>query len=261
VLSGAAEVLAGVAHLQEGLKGEAAFDAFGQKVLDPVLAKVGWDAKPGEDQNVTLLRGALLESLSMLDDKAVIAEADRRFETYVKDRNSLSPDLRRSVLAIVASNATPQIWDQLHSMAKAAKSQMESSELYSMLGLARDPKLVQRALDLSLTDELPVTTRPLTIGAAAYGYHPEMAFDFAVANLDKVNSWLEPDSRNEFEARLAGQSMERSMIQKLKDYADAHVPPTAHASVDKALGQIAYYAGVREKMLPDVDAWLAKNGY
>jgi len=255
VLDGIAGNIDGMAAAYRGLPGEAAFDAFGQRVLDPVFAKVGWEKKPGESQNVTLLRGTLLATLSQLNDKAVIAEADKRFEAYVKDPSSLSADLRRNVLEITAEHATPAIWDQLHTLAKNAKSSLERTELFAMLGLSKDDALAKKALDLALTDEAEVTTRPLIIREVS-GYHPEMAFDFAAAHLDQVNAWLEPDSRNEFEAFIAGNSYDPATIGKLKAYAAAHIPPSAQQTAVKAEGKIAYYVDIREKRFPDVDAWL-----
>ena len=259
VLDGIAGDVGQVADAYRNLPGEAAFDAFGQRALDPVFANVGWEARPGESQNVTLLRGTLLAALSGLNDKATIAEADKRFEAYVKDPASLSGDLRRNVLEIAAEHATPAIWDQLHALAKNAKSSLERTELYAMLGLAKDDALAKRALDLALTDEAEVTTRPLIIRYVSQ-FHPEMAFDFSVAHLDQLNGWLEPDSRNEFEADLAGNSYDPAMIGKLKAYAAAHIPATAQQTAVKAEGKIAYYVGIREKRFPEVDKWIAAHG-
>jgi len=83
-----------------------------------------------------------------------------------------------------------------------------------------------------------------------------MAFDFAVAHFGVVNAWLEPDSRNEYEARLAGESYDPAMMGKLKRYADAHVPAGARRAMTMAEAKIAYSVMVRSKRLPEVDFWL-----
>ena len=118
VQSTIAERFEGVSELYDGLPGQAAFKAFGRRVLAPLFVKVGWTTKAGEAQNVTLLRADLLSALSELDDPAVIGEAQKRFQDYVHNPSSLSPELRRSVLAIVALHADAKTWEALHALAK-----------------------------------------------------------------------------------------------------------------------------------------------
>jgi len=68
--------LQGIDTLYEGLPGQAAFRSFGRTLLDPLFAKVGWDAKPGESQNTALLRETLLDALSQFDDARIIELAE-----------------------------------------------------------------------------------------------------------------------------------------------------------------------------------------
>ncbi len=177
VLSVLAGRVDGIGQLYRGLPGEAAYRKFAQRLLEPLLAALSWDAKAGESQNVTLARNTLIAALSDLGDAAAIAEAKTRFAGFARDPASLSGDLRRNVLQTVAINADAAIWDAIHTLARTTKDSLQKSEYYEMLALARDPALARRALDLALTDEAPVTVRP-TLVAAAASYNPEIAFDF-----------------------------------------------------------------------------------
>jgi aminopeptidase N len=253
-----AEKLEGIDALYDGLPTQKGFRAFGRELLAPLFAKGGWDAKPGEDQNIALLRATLLEALNRLDDQGVIVEARKRFAGFVKDPSHVTPETRRSMLAIVARHADSTTWDALHGLAKAEKNTLAKRELYELLGSALDPKLAQRALDLALTDELPVTTRPSMIRAVAAD-HPEMAFDFANKHLDKVTSWLEADSRNQFVPNLAQSSTDPKMAGKVKAYANAHIPPTAQRDSVKVESAIGYQSEVRTKRLKDIDHWLVRR--
>jgi aminopeptidase N len=256
VLSIAVGRLQGLFDMYRGLPGEAVMRAFVQKTLEPLLAHVGWDAKPGENQNVTLLRSDLLDALSDAGDGGVIAQGKQRFAAFVKNPQSLSGDLRKSVLLIVSTHADPAIWSQLHTLAKTTKDSQQKEEYFTMLGAARDPALVKQALELVLTDEAPVTVRPSIIDAAD-GYFPETAVDFVSAHADAINAMLEPDSRNEYLPRLAGNSYDTATIPKLEAYAAAHIPATALQATVKAKAAILYYAQVRKDRLPEVDRWLA----
>jgi aminopeptidase N len=256
VLKSLARQLAKIDSLYDGLPGQSRFRVFCRHVLSPAFAKVGWTAQTGESQNVALLRAALLSALSRCDDEGVISAARARFAEYLKDPQTLSGDLRRSVLAIVAAHADAAAWEQLHKMATDAGNNLEKAELYDLLGRAQDRELANRALQLCLLDEIPLTLRLTIIRQVAASYHPEMAFDFSVANLDRVNAMLEPDSRDQFVPQLASNSKNPEMIPKLRAFAEAHIPPNARKEAVMAEGAIAYFASVRANRLGDIDRWL-----
>ncbi len=86
-----------------------------------------------------------------------------------------------------------------------------------------------------------------------------MAFDFANAHLAVVNSWLEADSRNQYVPRLVSNSNDAKMIDRLKAFAQAHIPATARADSVRSESSIAFNVQVRSKRLPDVDHWLAAH--
>ncbi len=251
--------LAALNFYYEGLPTQAAFKAYGRKVVGPLFAKVGWDAKPGEDSNITLLRSELIGALSDFDDPAVIAEAHKRFAAYLKDQSSLSPDMRETVLDIVSDHADAATWEQLHGLAKAASSNLEKRQLYGLLASAHDKTLAQKALDLSLTDEVPATTRPAMLGASSE-YYPEMALDFFIAHQDAYVALLEPASRSRYAPRLASSARDTAIIAKLDAYAAKNIPASARGDVVKAEGSINEHAAIRRQRLPQVDAWIKANG-
>jgi aminopeptidase N len=253
------EQLADLNFYYEGLPTQAAFKAYGRRLVNPLFAKVGWDAKPGEDKNVTILRGELLGALGDFDDPAVLAEANKRFAAYLKDKDSLTPDLRETVLSIVADHADAATWEQLHSLAKAATSNLEQRQLYRLLASAHDQTLAQKALDLSLTPEVAATTRPSMVSVVSI-MHPEMALDFFIAHQDAYIALLEPASRDRYAPRLASSARDTGIIAKLDAYAAKSIPVSARGDVVKAEGSINEHAAIRNQRLPQVDAWLKAHG-
>jgi aminopeptidase N len=250
--------LEGFDDLYRGLPGQAAYRGFARKLLAPVFAGVGWDAKPGEDSNITLLRASLLEALSQFDDPGVVAEAKKRFQAYLGNPSATEAGTRHTLLLIVARHADDATWNALHDLAKKETNTLAKQELYSHLGLALDRKLADRALALTLTDEAAVTTRPGIIDSVSDNY-PEAAFDFTAAHLATVDSWLEADSRNQYVPRLVQAASDAKLIPKLNAFAAAHIPATARAEVVRAASAIAFYAQVRDKRLSEVDRWLAAH--
>lgn len=249
--------LTGIDGLYDGQPGQAAFRAYARRVVQPLYARLGWDKKPGEADNVALLRATTIAALSEFDDPAVIAEARRRFADYLARPDSLSPATRRSVLRTVARHADAATWEQLHGLARSAPSALTKDEYYTLLSAAADPALQRRALELAVSGEPPKTQVPTMIGVVS-NYNPDLAFDFYAAHLDQVNAVLEPDSRNQFGPRLASTARGEAMIAKLRAFADAHIPAGARGDVTKAEAQIRFTVESRRKT-GEISAWLAQQ--
>jgi aminopeptidase N len=252
-----AKYLADLDRIYSDQPGQAAFRAYVRRVLTPELARVGWDEKPGEDANVAIMRASLLSTLGQVGDPDVLAEARHRFIIFLvsSSDHALSAATRRTVLAIIAQHADAADWDQLHQMAKGARSEVEREQFYSLLGRAEDPALAQKALDLAISGEPPPTVAPNVVDSVAIRY-PGLALDFSAAHWAVISQLMEPDSRTQYAADLVGRGADPALIAKLDAFADKNVPASARGEVRRADAQIAYRARIRKDRLPDADHWL-----
>ena len=103
---------------------QALFDAFALKQLQPVFARIGWEARAGEGDPTTNLRTQLIGALADLGDSAVIEEAQRRFEAQDGDPKAIPATLRKTIFSVVARHADAATWDKLHAEAKAETTQI-----------------------------------------------------------------------------------------------------------------------------------------
>jgi aminopeptidase N len=257
VLRATAQQLAALDDFYNDQPGQAAFRAFARARLAPMLARVGWDARPGESDNDALLRRSVLVNLSQMDDPAVVAEANRRFAAWLANPDSLKGIGRQTVLQIIARHATAAQWDQLHDLAQKATSPTDKGRFYGYLGQAHDPALADKALALALTKEPPATDAPGIISAVA-GAYPEKAFDFALANRAAVETLLEPTSRTTFFTGLASGARTAATLPKLTAFAET-TPASSRNEIAKARAVIQYRLDVVARRLPDVDRWLASH--
>jgi aminopeptidase N len=234
------------------------FDAFAIARLAPLMAQVGWTARPGEPSAVAKLRDRLIVVLSELGDVNVIAEARRRYAALATDPDAVPGPLRKTVMGVVAQHADAATWDQLHAAAREEKSPLVRDQRYTLLATTEDRALAMRALQLALTDEPGLTLSASMISAVAMRY-PDMAFDFAIANLAKINDRVDASSRSRYLARLASGSSDPAMVGKLSGYAEANLAPTSRRDVEAAIAAIKDRIQVNAARLPEIDAWLAKN--
>jgi len=250
-----ARMLFNIARLYRGRREEPTFRAFVLPLLARLYAPVGLKSRPGEEPGVALVRGTLVNILSYLDDDELLREARQLFAGYLRDPASLPADQRSLVLRVVAEHADATEWKQLHVLAKTARGAAEKANCYELLAMALDPRLAQQALNLTLTDEIETTIRPMVLNDVAE-LHPDMAFDFAVEHRDQVNNWLEPNARDDFQTRLLSGSVDPAAPDKLRAYVEAHLPASARRPAEAVESQIAYGIKVRNERLPQIDRWL-----
>ncbi|MES2756715.1 MAG: M1 family metallopeptidase [Pseudomonadota bacterium] len=234
------------------------FDSYAAARLAPILRQVGWDARAGENATVATLRSNLIYTLSELGDAATVAEARRRHAAQASDPQALPAALRKTVMAVVAARADGAAWEELHRSAQAERSPMIKDGMYELLASPADAALARRALELAMTDEPGVTNSAAMLAQVAHR-HPDLAFDFALANMAKVNERVDATSRSRFFPRLAAGSANPATIDKLDAYAKAHLAAGARRDADTAIAGIRDRIKVRAERLPAIDAWLTTN--
>ncbi|WP_395006697.1 M1 family metallopeptidase [Undibacterium sp.] len=235
-----------------------AFQQFALRRLTPVIQNLGWEAKAGEAEYISSFRANLIGILAGLGETSVLAEAQRRFAAMDSDPSAAPAALRLMILNIVAGNADQKTWEILHTKAAAEKSSLIRQSLYTLLASSEDKILAQRALDLALTEEPGLTTSADMIRQVAVN-HPDLAFDFAIANIAKVNDRVDATSRSRFFPTLSAASSDPKMIAKLNAYASAHLDSSARGELDTVIAAIHYRIKWKQERMPALRAWLDKH--
>jgi aminopeptidase N len=246
------------AMLESDKAAQAKVAAYASTKLSPALKSIGYDVKPGEGAQVPVLRSALVSALGEMGDKDVVAEANRRFAALATDPATLDGPLRNIWLSIIAHNADQATWDKLRAMAKAAKTDLEKSTVYALLGAAKDEKLGQQALDLALTDEPGKTTSAAIIGQVG-AQHPMLAVDYVLAHQEQYAKLIDVSARSQAIARLGGGSADPVMVTKLDDYATKNLTPESRKVVDRTISGIKTRIETRARLKPALTAWFAKK--
>lgn len=226
------------------------FQSYGRAILRLSFDELGWEPKSGEAPRVTALRASLLSALGDFGDAEILADCRERFEKFQKDPKTLSPDLRGPVLKVVGSAADESTWNKLHELALKETSIEDKQNYYAALTAATDPRLVQRALQISLTDELP-TSRALVVvpAVARESGHPELAWQFAKANMKKLIAKADALGVNSYAPSLFSFFSDRARIAELQAYANSALTPAAAKSVAKAADEIDFRADLRARLL------------
>lgn len=248
--------------LERGLPGRAAFAAYLRSVLAPRFASLGWDAKPNDSSDTTLLRSRLIGELGALGDPAVIAEARKRFAAYVKDPNTLPANLIGPTLGIVGRSADQATYNQLLTLAQTTPDYRQKVRFFSALSGAQDPKLAQQTLALTLSPQLatvPQAVIQLVAGVAFGGEQPDLALSFFRQHQAALFANQDALSRVFAIPALYGAFSDNAHADELAAYAKANLPPDAAPQIAKTVSRIRAAAALKTRLLPSVDRWVAAH--
>jgi aminopeptidase N len=236
------------------------FQGYACSTLRPTFNELGWEPKKNESPRDSLLRASLIVALGDLNDQEVIDGCKQRFEKFVADPASVSPDLRASIFSVVGQNADDATWDELHELGLKTTSIEEKQNYFDALATARDPKLAGKALQISLTDELPTSRALQVVGKVArYSGHPDLAWEFAKANMKALLAKTDALGANTFAPGLFVFFSEKSRADELKTYAKSNLPATSAKEVAKAVDEVEFRAEFKKRIAPRLNSWISSQ--
>ena len=195
--------------------------------------------------------------MSAMGDPAVIAEARRRFAMLADDPHALDGPLKTTWLGIAGRNATRDDWNLIVQLADDAPSAVERSTYWSLAGAAEDDALAREALQLALTDR-PGATDSAQIIASVSRRHPELAYDFVLDHLERVDALVDDSARSRFIAGLVGGSYDPAMLAKLEALR-ADLPADQQRPVDRAIASLKDRIDRDPRVQAELRAWLASH--
>ena len=237
------------------------FQRYAQSLLRPTFETLGWEPKEGQPPTAGNLRADLINTLGDLNDPEIITGCRERFEKYLANPASLAPDLRPPVLAVVGRYADEKIWTKLHELGLKTTSIEEKQNYYNALAEAVDPKLVKKTLPIALTDELP-TSRAifLVAGVARDSDHPDIAWEFAKANMKALLAKTDAVGVNRFAPSLFTFFPDDLRADELKSYAKDNLPSASAPEVAKAVDEIQFRAEFKKRLATQLRAWVGDKG-
>jgi aminopeptidase N len=132
-----------------------AFRAWVRSNFGPMMARIGWTAGANESPDTHTLRGNLVHILGEVgEDPETIRQATSVAQQYLKEPNSVDASMAKEALAVAARFGNEELFQQYVS----AMGRMRSPEQFYNVGGAlaefRDPKIVEKVLELGVSDEV-----------------------------------------------------------------------------------------------------------
>ncbi len=247
-----------IEDLEQNQPGRAAFQEYARRLLRPQLQRLGWEPKAGESSNDALLRARIIGALGHYGDKAVIAEAQARFQKFLTNPDTLPADLRPPVFKIVGRYSDRKTYEELHKLARNAQGTEERQLYYGAMARALDPELAKATLALSLTDEtIPQEATDLVIQVAANGEHKELAWEFVKKHSTELLAKVDSFERNSYVPSLLRSFSDNSRADELEAYVKTNVSEDALIKAREGAEGIRFKAALKQRELPVIDQWIS----
>ncbi len=259
------DIVGALAELENDTRGTAqhdAFTAYARTIVAPLVASLGWDAKPGETVATGELRRSAINALGAWGDPEVVAEARTRFERSVTDPASTTPEMRAVLTGIVATNADAAAFDRLHQLAQAAKDPTIASQYRGALMHVRDPKLAALALDIAMSNEIPPQqdSSRFRYVATAAEWNPKLAWSFFQAHSDALtNRFSLFEKMLSLSNRVPAIFWDAATPDQLEAWLTANLPPRAGEYIAKGMSRAKTDGAIRERLRDDVRTFLASR--
>jgi aminopeptidase N len=119
---------------------------------------------------------------------------------------------------------------------------------------------VKKTLSIALTDELP-TSRALFLVplVARESGHPEIAWEFAKANMKTLLAKTDAVGANRYAPSLFTFFSDQSRADELKSYAKANLPPASAPEVTKVVDEVQFRAEFKKRLAPQLNTWIDRK--
>jgi aminopeptidase N len=250
-------VLDFINRLLSGSSEQEKFQRYARSLLRPTFDAIGWETKPDEQGAATNLRASLITALGNLNDPKIVANCRERFKDFLANPESLATDLRPAVFLVVGRYADEATWNELHQLGLKTTSIEEKQNYYDALAGAMDPKLVKKTLLIALTDELPTSRAVFLVSRVAReSSHPDIAWDFAKANMKALLAKTDALGANTYRPSLFTFFSDDSRAEELRSYAKNSLPAASAPEVAKAMNEVQFRAEFKKRLARQLNAWI-----
>ena len=254
------QALITIDRLEQGQPGRAAYQAYVCSLLNPLLERLGWYPTNDEELATKLFRNELIEALSIFGDRSVINQAFQRFEDMLKNPNSLTPDLRGAVMAVVGRYSSEKVYAQLHQLARDATLLETKDDYYHALECALDPKLAEKTLELAISQELsPAESADAFARVASEGEHADLAWNFVKDRLDLLEKDRSQTLWTVLVPAIVEGMYDRQTAEEILNLSKNRATDNGLVRTQMAAGLLQARAKLRERLLPDIDDWVKKR--
>jgi aminopeptidase N len=228
--------------------------------FQPMLAKIGWTPAANESEDTHALRSYLILLLGAAgEDAEVIRQSTSLAEQYLKDPHSVDASVAKRLLAVAARYGNGELFEQYIT----AMPHMQSPEQYYNVGRAlaefREPKVVERVLELAVSDQVRSQDAARLIAEVLSNPdNQKIAWEWVKAHWTAVEKKTTMSSGAEIvDATRKFCSVE--MRDDVQSFFADHKVPAAERTLKQSFEDISTCVKIRTRMQAELAFWLQQR--
>jgi aminopeptidase N len=225
------------------------------ELLRAPFARLGWDAKPGESEELAALRSSLVSALGRAGDPAVVAEARARFAA--RAARPLDAALRAAILNVVGRHADEAAFEALLAGLRGSTDIEQRWQYLGALRQVSTPALTRRWLELALRGDVlrqPEVAFNIQRTGADSG-NSAFVWEFVRANLPAIYAKASPRGRGFVLPEAASPFADEKIADELIALTRAQLAPDAQYQAEKTAELIRLKAQVRAREAGRIARW------
>ncbi|MGH9609478.1 MAG: ERAP1-like C-terminal domain-containing protein, partial [Bryobacteraceae bacterium] len=164
------------------------FRRFIDKSFQARAEKLGWTPKPGELDNVKLLRPMLLRIVSTYGgDKKLAGDARALTDKWLKDHSAVPPTLVAAVLGASAYYGDQALFNRYLAAFQKTNDRHQRERIIAAMDRFRDPSVIKAGMQAVLSGQIPfMEGYGLLFAGQRQAATRRMAFDFLKAHYAEI---------------------------------------------------------------------------
>jgi len=255
-------VLNTFSYIRENIAGDAdrgAVESWVRAYVQPLVKELGYVAKANESYDDRILRARALDTLvDAGNDLSVGREARKIIERDLANP-TLDPMTRQTLISVAAAAGDQALYERYLAAMRAAKTPDEYYNWFNSLAAFRDPTLLRRTLDWTLTPEVKnQDAGGLIARVVANPYGRELGWSWVEQNWERVLARIPDRMRGRVTGTARG-FCDRESLARVKTFLDAHPVPSAARQNAQTLERIGQCAALREIQSVNLHEWIARR--
>jgi alanyl aminopeptidase len=164
------------------------YQRFLRKNFQAKAHELGWTSKPGEPDEVHLLRPELLRAVATVGgDQELANQAKELTAKWFENHAAISPEMTGAVLGTAAYYGDEKLFEQFVAAYKDTKDRQERQRIMGAMTSFRDPGAIQAGYKVVLSGQIPmIQSAQLLFAGQGQEATRHLAFDFTKAHFDEL---------------------------------------------------------------------------
>ena len=237
------------------------FHAWVRSLFAGAGAELGWDPRPGEDDERKLQRAAVLRGLALIArDPGIVGEAQERFRLHLsRHPHPVDPNLLDLVVAAAARNADARLFEQLLASAGSELDPAAKRRFLHALAMVEHPELTARSVELAMSPAVQMQDFASYLATLLGNRHTrEAAWHLIESRWEDVRKKGDSPMIARRIVEALGNLPDRKHLAAIEVFLAAHPLDSARQATAQTLERLRMDVALRERLVPEIAAFLRR---